>query len=173
MTGRIGHVFGLAAMIVLFAFSPNLWAQPKPLTLSSAEAHALVRAYRAGDHYGIGFIFAAIVWEESTFCVRMHGDHGRAYGCSQIHESAAEAVSGVKIPPWMLDDRNLDDFNLALGARYLDLCLRRFGYPAGIGCYHVGIPEAGAMGKRALSRLPYTQLVLARIRRLHRIPVED
>lgn len=145
----------------------------RALNLTYAQKQALILAYRAGNHYGIGLLYAAIIWQESKLCKFTLGDHGRAHGCAQLHESAVKAVTGVMLSSWELTDPDTQELNLAIGARYLDLCLQRFGYPAGIAAYNMGIPRAAKMGRVRLSRLPYTKAVLANMKQLQLLPQSE
>ncbi len=138
--------------------------------LSFKQRRDLVLAYRAGAHYSLGLPFAAIVWQESSACANAVESSAGAYGCAQVKEVAAKAVTGFKIPTWDLADPDLQDENMAIGARYLDLCMQRVGWPAGIGCYYVGIRAAIKLGKRRLVKLRYTQDVLARMAALRHLP---
>lgn len=159
-------------LTLLMVILPSVCGGALP-TLDTAQKHALVEAYRAGNHYGIGLLFAAVVMQESTACMHAGTSSAHAYGCAQIRESAVIAVTGAPLPAWELLDPTMQDENMAIGARYLDLCLQRFGYPAGIGCYYVG-PDAGAkLGRKRLSRLPYTKAVLANMKMLEQLPQSE
>ena len=163
----------LPLLIALFTSSAVSAAQPPSFSvshLSRAQKEALVMAYRAGNQYGLGLPFAAVVFQESSACANAVESSKGAYGCAQVREIAARAVAGVAVPVWDLANPDLQDENMAIGARYLDLCMRRMGWPAGIGCYYVGLSAAVKMGKRRLDRLPYTREVLAKMRKLRNLP---
>lgn len=164
---------GSSALIVLaLAISPTS-ALPKPVTLSSAQKQALVVAYRLGAHYGIGLVFAAVVWQESSLCKLARESKAHAHGCAQVRESAVIAVTGSPLPPWQLDNPALQDENMAIGARYLDLCLQRFGWPDGIGCYYLGPDAAAKVGHRRLVTFWYTVDVLDKLKQLRQLPLSE
>lgn len=143
------------------------------ISLTQSQRDALVAAYRAGAHYGLGLPFAAIVWQESSVCANAVESSAGAYGCAQVREVAVRAVTGRTLPPWELGDPNLKDVNMAIGAAYLSLCVSKFGWPAGAGCYYVGVGAAAHMGRPALTKLPYTQSVLRRMAALEKLPQSE
>ena len=158
---------GLALTAVIVVTTPGA------PSLSSPQRQALVEAYRAGYHVGLPLTFMAIVYVESSLCQRDTGDDGLAFGCSQVHASAAYAATGMRIPAWMLTDPNFNDVNMAVGAKYLSMCMARFGWPAGIGCYQQGIPHSYALGRWRLNTLPYTRRVLAAMQWLKQLPISE
>lgn len=141
--------------------------------LSYPQKQALAQAWHAGYHVGLPLAFMAIVYVESSGCQTGAGDGGLAFGCSQVHEDAAYEATGIRIPPWMLADPNLRALNMAIGARYLEICVQRFGWPAGAGCYNTGIPKAARLGPARLSKLAYTRRVLAAMAWLKQLPEDD
>lgn len=151
----------LAAFIVAAVLPTRIWAAPKPPLLSYSQKLALVEAWRAGYHVGLPLAFTAVVYVESSLCQAGDGDGGLAFGCSQVHEDATYEATGIRIPRSMLSDPNLRELNMAVGAQYLAVCVDKFGWPAGIGCYTTGIPRARAKGRKYLCGLRYTQSVLA------------
>lgn len=120
--------------------------------LNTMQKQALVEAYRAGDHYQLGLEFSAIVYVESRLCANAVRSAAGALGCAQVKPVAAEAVSGMRLPAWQLSDPNMRDVNMAIGARYLDLCLQRFGWPIGAGCYEQGIPRTRILQRKGCFR---------------------
>ena len=136
--------------------------------LSYPQKQALAQAWHAGYHVGLPLAFMAIVYVESSGCKHVHGDNGLAFGCSQVHASAAYAATGAHIPAWMLSDSNLRALNMAVGARYLQMCIDRFGWPAGAACYNQGLHTK--LSRRALSHLSYTRRVLAAMKWLRQLP---
>lgn len=138
---------------------------------TSAQAEALIAAWRAGDRYGLGYTLAAIVWQESSGCLHLTGDGGLAHGCAQVHLATARYIAGTQVSAWMLaHDRGL---NLRIAARFLAQCVRRYGWRGGIGCYHVGLPRAQAMGRRAVSGLAYVRAVESKVRALRAAPISE
>lgn len=159
----------LALWTVVLVASRAAWGAPP--ALSYAQKEALIEAWRAGYHVGLPLAFAAVVFIESSGCQSGAGDGGLAFGCSQVHEAAAYAATGIRIPPAMLSDPNLRELNMAIGARYLEICVQRFGWPAGIGCYTTGIPRAKTKGRKYLSGLHYTHAVLAAMAWMRELPL--
>ena len=144
-------------------------AASQPLRLTHSQKLALAEAWHAGYHIGLPLAFTAIVYVESSGCKHVHGDNGLAFGCSQVHEAAAYAATGVHIPPWILSDPDLRAINMAVGAKYLQLCIDRFGWPAGAACYNQGLHTR--LSRRALSHLRYTKRVLAAMVWLKNLPM--
>ena len=155
-------------IILLFALLLlGLQANARPL-LTLAHKQALAQAWDAGYHVGLPLAFTAIVYVESSGCKNVHGDKGLAFGCSQVHEAAAYAATGAHIPAWMLSDSNLRALNMAVGARYLQMCIDRFGWPAGAACYNQGLHTR--LSHHALVHLRYTKRVLAAMKWLRQLP---
>lgn len=158
-------------LILLFALLLlGLQANARPV-LTLAQKQALAEAWHAGYHVGLPLAFTAIVYVESSGCKNVHGDNGLAFGCSQIHEAAAYAATGIHIPQWILSDPDLRALNMAVGAKYLQLCIDRFGWPAGAACYNQGLHTQ--LSQRALSHLAYTRRVLAAMKWLRNVPVSE
>lgn len=164
----MNHLGPMAIIVVALAISQSLSAQPKPPVLSYSQRQALSEAWHAGYHVGLPLAFTAIVYVESSGCKNVHGDNGLAFGCSQVHEAAAYAATGVHIPPWILSDPDLRALNMAVGAKYLQLCIDRFGWPAGAACYNQGLHTR--LSHHALVHLRYTKRVLAAMKWLRHLP---
>lgn len=148
----------------------GLQANARP-ALTLAQKQALAEAWHAGYHVGLPLAFTSIVYVESSGCAQVDGDNGLAFGCSQVHAGAAYAATGVHIPAWILSDSNLRTLNMAVGARYLQMCIDRFGWPAGIGCYNQGLHTR--LNRHALSHLRYTKRVLAAMKWLRNLPMSE
>ena len=140
-------------LILQFAlFLLGLQANAQP-ALTLAQKQALAQAWHAGYHVGLPLAFTAIVYVESSGCVKVQGDTGIAFGCSQVQVRTAYKVTGAHIPAWMLSDPNLSAVNMAIGARYLQLCVDRFGWPIGAGCYEQGIPRTRILQRKGCFRV--------------------
>lgn len=139
--------------------------------LSTHQKQALVVAWQAGYHVGLPLVFTAVVYVESSLC-RDVGHHA-AKGCAQIQHPAATVAAGFNIPVWRYTGDVDRDVNMALGARYLALCMDRFGWPGGLACYRLGPAGAAALTARERDRLPYTRAVLAAMRWLREVPSSD
>lgn len=173
-------------LILLFAlFLLGLQANAQP-ALTLAQKQALAQAWHAGYHVGLPLAFTAIVYVESSGCVKVQGDTGIAFGCSQVQVRTAYKVTGAHIPAWMLSDPNLSAVNMAIGARYLQLCVDRFGWPLGAGCYEQGIPRTRILQRKGcfrerLKRVPkacrevrrYMASVLAAMVWLRNLPMSE
>ena len=157
-------------MILLLgiALSANAVSQP----LSASQRQVMAEAWRAGYHVGLPIIYTAVVYVESGFRCQT-GDHGRAHGCAQLHQSAVKAVVGHELPAWRYTGSGFTEVGLAIGAQYLRMCMNRFGYPAGIGCYNQGLTRSLRLGKYRLSRLPYTRAVLRAVTWLRAVHPEE
>ena len=146
-------------------------AASQPPRLTYSQNQALAAAWHAGYHVGLPLAFTAIVYVESSGCKNVHGDNGLAFGCSQVHEAAAYAATGFHIPAWVLSDPDLRALNMAVGARYLQMCIDSYHWPAGIGCYKQGLHTK--LSRRALSHLSYTRRVLAAMVWLRNLPMSE
>lgn len=156
-------------LVLLLISAP--FARAAPPRLSNSQKTALVEAWHAGYHVGLPLAFTAIVYVESSGCKNVHGDNGLAFGCSQVHEAAAYAATGVHIPAWVLSDPDLRALNMAVGAKYLQMCIDRFGWPAGAACYNHGLHTR--LSRHALSHLRYTKRVLAAMVWLRNLPISE
>ena len=163
----------MCAIAIIIVCEPVEAHCPHLASLTLVQKRSLVEAYRLGDHYGLGLPFAAIVFMESSACTESTGDDGHAYGCSQVHESAVYQVVGAKLPKWELHDSALNDVNMAIGARYLDLCVNRYGWPAGAGCYNIGLTKARVLGAKELAERDYTKCVIQTMQVLEKLPISD
>lgn len=155
---------GWAILIIL-----PVWLAPQPaesasLAFTPEQQDAMRMAYDAGYHYGFPVLFQALVWVESKDCRVTGPSRKGAVGCAQILPHTADGIAGAHIPVWILTDPSQTAINMALGAKYLDLCLRKFGFPAGVGCYERGLYTH--MSARRLGRTPYTRAVLAKFHEL-------
>ena len=142
-----GQSFLLFALLLL-----GLQANARP-TLTLSQKQALAEAWHAGYHVGLPLAFTAIVYVESSGCAHVQSDAGIAFGCSQVQVRTAYKVTGAHIPPWMLSNPNLRTVNMAIGARYLQMCVDRFGWPVGAGCYEQGIPRTRILQRKGCFRV--------------------
>lgn len=148
---------------------PNASYSPrKQPALSRAQMQAMVVAWRAGYHYGFPDTFAALVYIESSECKNAVKSSAGALGCAQVLPTTATEIAGTKIPDWQLSAPSFKYENMALGAKYLDLCFAKFGWPAGIGCYKYGLHTK--LNRSQLSRLRYTRAVLDAVKWIRNLP---
>ena len=109
--------------------------------VSVAQLSALEAAGRAAEPYGLATIFQAIVFQESSLCVRKVGADGEL-GCAQIKLATAQEIDPDATAHRLLHD---DAYNLRIGALILDRCHHRFrSLPRSITCYNAG-PKAVAI----------------------------
>lgn len=160
----------LALLLAALFFSTAYAATP---TLTRAQKQALVAAWHAGYHYGLPDTFAAVVFVESSACRDAVESSAHAYGCSQVKQEAVKAVTGIHIPAWQLLDPALQDENMAIGAKYLSLCIQRFGYPEGIACYYQGPSAASKKTRAQLRHFWYTRAVLAALVWIKQLPTSE
>lgn len=115
-----------AALVFLAAISP-------------AQRLAFVAAGDAGRPYGLAQDMQAIVYQESSFCVKKVGAHGEL-GCGQVKPDTALVVNPeVDIERLLRDDA----YNLRHTAMVLDRCFHRFRNRARVYvCYNQGMTFA-------------------------------
>lgn len=111
-------------------------------------------AYQVG-----GETEAAIIEQESSGCKYRIGDHGRAFGCGQLHLSAAASVLGYTPARDRLiyDDR----FNIEVSTKLFGRCLAELrSWPRALLCYHTGqLHRARTMPWRQVLADPYVKAI--------------
>lgn len=160
----------LALCLVLLLISAP-FARAAPPRLSNSQKTALVEAWRAGYHVGLPLAFTAIIYVESKACADAHRSSKGALGCAQVLPTTANAVAHTDIPEWQLGSQAFTTENMAIGAHYLQECMDKFGWPAGIGCYDYGLHTT--LTRAQLSHLNYTRAVLAAMKWLRQLPLSE
>lgn len=162
-------VRGQAFLLLMLLWLGLAASARPPLTLAQKEA--LAEAWHAGYHVGLPLTFAAIVYVESKACADAHKSAKGAVGCAQVMPATANEVAQVTIPEWQLSSSDFTDENLGIGAHYLQECMLKFGWPAGIGCYDYGLHTK--LTRRQLAHARYTRAVLAAMKWLRNLPQSD
>lgn len=152
-------------LILCLVLSPAVAAAP---ALTVSQLRVLNMAIYIGEQHGEGLLLAAIVWQESSLCVRNHQRKSTAMGCGQDLLKTARDTEELPISAWMLaHDWAL---NLEVSADYLRLCESKHGYAGGIYAYYWGL-YASQPAAAAVAADPYVKAVLERVREIESLPV--
>lgn len=136
------------------------------LILSAAQAHWASVAFNLGEsHNGNGYLFAAIVYQESSFCKYSGTSWSR--GCTGIKRGTARIFDKGVTRKQLTEDKNR---NLLDGLSFLLYCREKTeSIDAAAYCYHYGLPQTRKATKAEIERDGYVRAINDKIKQLRAI----
>lgn len=139
--------------------SPALWASEH---LSDKQINTILVAESVGSKYGTGDLLAAVIGQESSWCVHKHGIDRAGFGCGQLHVRTVREVLGWTVTPEALQHH--DYLNIYIAADILQACRSTFVTTARtLYCYNHGFTAAVHVSEQRLHRDKYVKAVLKRL----------
>jgi Transglycosylase SLT domain len=177
-SGTVLKHAGLVLIVGLLSITPVAQAG-NPLT--SHQSWALEYASVVGtSYYAEPFpadyrferTLQAVLIAESSLCRHKQGIDHRAYGCGQLHPTAAQVVDDAPVSARAL--KHDDALNIRLAARYLSYCLQQMPtWERGVVCYNKGPNHTRAMSDVQVETDSYLDTVRRRMREADRLTASN